>query len=479
MTARPSERSLPYRARGGLRRALAWATPLAALLACVPQNAGYEDVRSVVARTGHEVRWRHIDPAGNSRAEAKAILRAPLTADSAVKLALLNNAELQAAFEELGMARADLVRALALPNPSAEGALLYEDGASPNVELTLSQDLSELIFLPMRNGVAQAELASVKLEVAGRAMDLILEVRKAFYGYLADQQILELRATVLEALKAAATAAEEIHRAGNMTDLDLGSQQVLYEEARVSYSVAETALATSRERLNALLGVWGQDTSWQAAGRLGDPEEISPESLEGRAIERSVELATIRHRFTAAAKRANLARAQGLLPELKAGVVFEREGGEWGYGPVAELELPIFYQGQGEVARAQAEMRREQQLYAAMAVRVRAAMRAVQARASTARERALYLENVLLPMRERILNDTQLQFNAMNTSVFQLLIARRDQVETGRAYVDALREYWLAAANLEQLRAGRIPEGAMAMSSVPTAKATAAGSAVH
>jgi hypothetical protein len=30
-------------------------------------------------------------------------------------------------------------------------------------------------------------------------------------------------------------------------------------------------------------------------------------------------------------------------------------------------------------------------------------------------------------MRERIVNDTQLQFNAMNTSVFQLLIARRDR----------------------------------------------------
>ncbi len=476
-----SNQSPPDGRRGERRltRAIAWVAPLAALFACVPQNAGYEDVRNLVSRTGHEVRWRHVDPAGNSRAEAQAILRAPLTADSAVKLALLNNAELQAAFEELGMARGDLVRALRLPNPSVEGSLLYEDGESPAVELSLSQDLSELIFLPMRNGVAQAEFASIKLDVAGRAMDLILEVRKAFYGYLADQQILQLRATVLEASKASATAAEEIHRAGNMTDLDLGSQQVLYEEARVSYSSAETALATSRERLNTLLGVWEQDTGWQAAGRLNDPEEVSSESLEGQAIERSVELAAIRQRFTAASRRANLARAQGLLPELEAGVAFERDGGEWGYGPVVEVELPIFYQGQGEVACAQAEMRREQQLYVSMGVRVRAAMRAVQARASTARERALYLRDVLLPMRERILNDTQLQFNAMNTSVFQLLMARRDQVETGRAYVDSLKEYWLAAADLEQLRAGRVPEGAMAGSGMPTASAGAAESATH
>jgi cobalt-zinc-cadmium efflux system outer membrane protein len=428
----------------------------------------------VVARTGHDVRWQHLEPTANSSQEAKAILAAPLTSKSAVRLALLNNRELQAAFEELGMARGDLIRALRLPNPSAEGALQYEDEGSPTVELSLSQDLSELIFLPMRSGAAHAQFASVKLEVAGRAMDLILDVRKAFYNYLADQQILELRRTVLEALKASASAAEEIHRAGNMTDLDLTNQQVLHEEAHVSFSSAATALATSRERLNALLGVWGEAASWQVAGRLSEPETTPAENLEGRAVEKSVELAGIRHRFTAAGKRANLARARGLLPELKAGVAFEREAGEWSYGPMAEIEIPIFYQGQGEVERAQAEMRRERELYAAMGVRVRAALRAVQVRAITARERALYFKEVLLPMRQRVLDETQLQFNAMNTSVFQLLTARRDQIEAGRAYVEAQREYWLAAADLEQLLAGRIPSGATAS---PTTSVATAGTA--
>jgi cobalt-zinc-cadmium efflux system outer membrane protein len=50
----------------------------------------------------------------------------------------------------------------------------------------------------------------------------------------------------------------------------------------------------------------------------------------------------------------------------------------------------------------------------------------------------------------------------MNMSVFQLLLARRDQIEAGRAYVEAQREYWIAAADLEQLLAGRIPDGATA-----------------
>ena len=462
--------------RGTLRQTLAWLS-LAFAAACVPPNAGYQDIQNMVSRTGHEVRWRHVDDDGRLDEQARVLLGQPLTADAAVKLALLQNAELQAMFEELGMARGDVIRALRLPNPTAEGGLQYEDGGATNVELTLSQDVSELILLPMRNQAAQAELAAVKLDLAGRAMDFILEVRKAFYGYVADHQILELRKTVLDALLASASAAEAIHRAGNMTDLDLASQQVLYEEARVSYSSAETALATSRERLNALLGLWGKDASWTVAERLPEPEQLSEESLEGPAVARSVELATIRQRFTAAATKADLARVRGWLPELKAGVSFEREDAKWSTGPIAEIELPIFYQGQGEVARAEAEMRRERQLYTGMGVRVRAALRAVQARASAARERTLYLKNTLLPMRERILNETQLQFNAMNTSVFQLLIARRDQIEAGRGYVESLREYWLAKADLEQLLAGRVPEGATKGPNIAAA-APGAGEAV-
>ena len=95
-------------------------------------------------------------------------------------------------------------------------------------------------------------------------------------------------------------------------------------------------------------------------------------------------------------------------------------------------------------------------------------------RANTARERAVQLKNVVLPMRERILSETQLQYNAMSASVFQLLIARRDQIEAGRSYVEALREYWLANADLEQVLAGRVPEGVLAG---PSASLVVAGEA--
>jgi outer membrane protein, heavy metal efflux system len=468
-----------FRARSFALAATALLAISGLLSGCVSRDAGYQDVRKVVAdRTGHDVRWGHVEGDSASQEAVRQLLARPLTAESAVKVALLNSAELQAAFEELGVARADWVTALRLPNPVAEASVRFRKNESATLDFSVTEDLTQLIFLPLRNGAAQAQLEAAQAAVAGRALDLVLQVRAAFYSYLADRQALEFRETVLKALQASATAAKSLHDAGNVTDLDLDTEQVLYDEARVNFAGAQTALATSRERLAALLGVWGKTSDWRVEGRLNDPPEDLPlADLESKAIERSLDLAIIKHRFEAAAKRANLASAEGWLPELKAGAVAEREEKEWSYGPLAEVQVPLFYQGQGEVARARAEMRRQQQLLKARAVQIRASARATAARVAAARDRAVYIKTVLLPARERILNQTQLQFNAMSVSVFQLLLARRDEVETARSYVEALREYWTARAEAEQLRSGRLPSVTPLSSDAPVGEPSGRGSA--
>jgi outer membrane protein, heavy metal efflux system len=448
------------------RGATILASSLGLLSGCVSRDAGYQDVRQVVAsRTGHDVRWSHLDGDSASRDTVRQLLAKPLTAENAVKVALLNSAELQAAFEELGVARADLVSALRLPNPVAEGSVRFRKNEGATLDFAVTEDLTQLIFLALRNGVAQAQLEAAKAAVAGRTLDLVQQARAAFYGYLADRQVLEFRETVLKALEASATAAKSLHEAGNVTDLELDTEQVLFDEARANFAGAQTALAASRERLSALLGLWGKGGDFQIDGRLDDPPADFPlADLESKAIERSLDLSIIKHRFEAAAKRANLATAEGWLPELKAGATAEREEKEWSYGPLAEVQVPLFYQGQGEVDRARAEMRRQQQLLKARAVQIRAAARTTAARVAAARDRAVYIKTVLLPARERILKQTQLQFNAMSVSVFQLLLARRDQIEGARSYVEALREYWTARAEAEQLRSGRLPSLATLMS---------------
>ena len=60
-----------------------------------------------------------------------------------------------------------------------------------------------------------------------------------------------------------------------------------------------------------------------------------------------------------------------------------------------------------------------------------------------------------MPIRQTIVDQTQLTYNAMLVGPFQLLQAKRDQVEAATAYIGALETYWLARTTLEQILAGR------------------------
>jgi len=84
-------------------------------------------------------------------------------------------------------------------------------------------------------------------------------------------------------------------------------------------------------------------------------------------------------------------------------------------------------------------------------------VRAARNRMIAARQRAVYYRRVLLPLRQRIVAQTQLEYNAMLLGVFQLLQAKQQEIDSGKQYVNALRDYWVGRAQLTQILDGRLP----------------------
>lgn len=420
-------------------------------LGCAPRSVDYSSLKSAA-----EARQRSAGVRlAQSDSSVESLLARPLTAESAATLALLNNRKVRAEAEKLGIALGLAAQARRLPNPTLEGAVKFRGKERPELELGAMLDLTSLLLLPLRSQAAGATVNAAKLEAVAALVDLSFEARRAFYTYQAALELLELRRTVLAAFEASADLARRLREAGNVTELDFATQQALYEEAKLEVQAAEIEHTRAREALRALLGLWG-DSDWQAPERLAAPpaQELDLARLENGAVRASLDLAIFRERFGAAARRAQVARIRGFLPELKAGVAAERDE-EWAVGPAFELEVPLLYQGQGELGVARAEMRREQELYADAAVAVRAAARATAFELGERRKAALYYRTVLLPLKQKILDQSQLEYNAMLIGLFQLLSAKRDQVRTAAAYVESLRDYWLSRADAEQLLAGR------------------------
>jgi outer membrane protein, heavy metal efflux system len=431
--------------------------------ASVDLSAGFPEVGAAVEeRSATRLVWNQGTELDQQAAEqVRVLLGRKLTVDDAVQIAMLNNRDLQAIYTDLGLAQADLVQAGLFKNPVLDAAILFPlSGVRPDIQLSVVVSLLDALYVPLRKRVATAQFEEAKLRVTGAVLDFTAQVRRAFYVHQANEQMVELRRTIVQALGASLDVSRRLHEAGNISDLDLIRDRAQTEASKVVLRSAESDVLQSREQLNALLGAWGEDTGWEIDGRMPDipSEPLQVNGVERLALARSIDLSHGKQRIIVAGQQLGYSRASALVPDLNVGAGAEKEGGDsWKVGPAITVPIPLLDQGQARIARAAAELRRAQQEYYAVAVRIRSTARAVEDRIASARDRALYYRDILLPLRERIVNEGQLHYNAMQIGIFQLLRDREQQIETGVAYVEALRDYWLARADLSQIASGRLP----------------------
>jgi len=268
---------------------------------------------------------------------------------------------------------------------------------------------------------------------------------------------------VVDATALSADVARRQHDAGNITDLDLASERALAEQASTDLARAETERAEDREELSALMGLSGSSTAWRIRPRLPDlpAEDVAPEDLETLAVAQRLDLAAAQQRIHRLLLARDLTRRWRLLPTAGLGVAAQREveDGAWSVGPAVELPIPLFDQGQAALASQAAQIRQGEDQRAALAVAIRSQVRRARTRMQHARALAEHYHTVLVPLRERIIRQTQLEYNAMLVGVFQLLTAKREEIDAGRAFIESLRDYWVARTDLETAIGGELPAG--------------------
>lgn len=426
-------------------------------------NAGFAEISaSVEERSAARIYWNNGTELDKEAAEkVQALLKTKLNAERAVQIALVSNQDLQAIYSDLGVAQADLVQAGLLNNPIFDAAVKFptSGGGPPNLELTTVMNFLDLIYLPLRKRVAAARFEETKIRVTGAVLDFAGKVRSAFYSHQANEQLLELRRTIVQALSASLEVSRRLHEAGNISDLDFVRERALTESSKLALRSSEVAVRQSREELNALMGLWGKNTEWQSEERLPDVpvNALSIDDIERVSLARSIDLANARQRIVIAGEQLGYNRSTSLIPELHLGPRGERDGGSWAVGPTLEFTIPLFDQGQARIGRAAADLRRAQQEYYALAIRIRSTARAVRDRVQGARDRVLYYRDIIVPLQERIVNEAQLHYNAMQVGPILLLRAREQQIEAAVAYIEALRDYWLGRGDAGQLLSGRLP----------------------
>lgn len=447
---------------------LAVLPPLVLLSGCAtsaPQAALPAVQQQLADRGQPDVAWP-LTAAERQRSDAAVatLLGAELTPDSAVRIALLNNRALRATFEELGLSQAAVGAASRLPNPSFAAGVRWPDSnpRGPTVEFGLTAPLLESLLLPTRRRIAEDMLVAAQYRVSHEVLVLAAAVRRSTYEVLAQQDLRARLVTIGESTAAAAEFAERQYSAGNISQLERLEIHAAAQESRVQLSRADAELIVLREHLSQLLGLSAGQTGWTLAGALPalPAADLLPDDLERVALDQRLDLAA-RHTQAALAERALAfkVRTRPLPAAIDLGVNTEREGdGNRLTGPHLSAELPLFDQGQPELARLSAESRQAQDLAAALAADIGSEVRIARAALSAARQAAAYHHDTVVPQRAAILRETLLHYNAMQVSVYVLLQAKAAEQAAERAGIEALRDYWLARVDLERALGRRLPD---------------------
>ncbi|HEY1128848.1 MAG TPA: TolC family protein [Roseateles sp.] len=406
------------------------------------------------------------------------LLGQPLSADSAVQVALLNNRGLQASLQELGIAEAEMVQASRLPNPGFSFAKTRRSDER-EIERGFSFDLAHLVALPLARQVEGRRFAAVQRSVAMEMLSLAAETRKAFYTAVAAEQTASYMRDVRATADAGAELAKRLAEAGNWTKLQRAREHGFFSEAVLNAARADAVRVATRERLTRLLGLWGPQVAFVLPGRLPElPTEPQDQpDIEQAAMASRLDVQAAKAMVESTARNLGLSKATRFINVLELG--YQRNGSneaprQTGYE--ISIEIPLFDWGDARIARAEGVYMQSAHRAAKTAVDARSEVREAYQGYRSAYDIARHYRDDIVPTAKRISDENVLRYNGMFISVFELLADARAQIAAVNASIEALRDFWVARADLDMALVGKPSLGTGAAAAVA---GTGAGAAAH
>ena len=422
------------------------------------------------------------------RERVDALLADEMTSDEAAEIVLLNNRELQAAFQDIGVARADLVQSGLLSNPTLAMAFrLPAGGGLTAIDLDIGQSIAELWQIPARRRSAEHSLEQTILRIAHQASALATRAKEAHCAARGAEQRLTIARENHDLTRETFELSEFRQQAGAGNTLDVNLARGALLEAQLAVERARLAASDAKRNLAALLGLTFDAENLALATESPSALRTMPrDELVLAALANRLDVRALREAVGAADERFALERAR-VLPSLEIGLSLEREARgpipdrdvladtarasidagrltapeieprsardaeqNVTLGPGFSLELPIFDQNQAQIARARCVL--EQALHRLDALKT-AITQEVSGVAdqleTTQRIVQLYKEDVL-PQSRQNLDMARESYRAGKTGFLSVLEAERTYLTTRERFASARQQAAEALARLER-----------------------------
>ena len=401
---------------------------------------------------------------------AEPTIPAQLSLDDALRIFRTSGLDLLIAEANVRGAEGDARAARAINNPDLSlgvgRALTNCDGCSaPAVSATLSDQGAISQALTGKHGlrvdVADAALQAARLNRKDASRVLEAGLKQQFLAVVIAEAEFEL---ARETQKSAEKTLEVVKRrvnAGAAADTDLLKAQTDSLALEDQVDASELAVRKAKLDLAFLLGVRSQvpdfkvDDSLVKHARDARPDVGDEPRLLQEAIKHRSDLLSAEYSEKRAKAAADLAR-RTRWPDISLWASYAMQGS----GPNAptpptltigiESLLPIFYQNQGEIQRADADLftqRLQREKVKAQVVNdVESALHALQ----IAQRRVQRMGGTLIETADRSRGLTTMQYERGAASLLELLDAQRTFLTINSSYLQSIADYWNAVFTVEQ-----------------------------
>lgn len=377
-----------------------------------------------------------------------------LTRREAIDSALAHNPQLEAAREQVAEARARVVQAVALPDPSLSGSLDTESrllGPSSSRTLGLGLTVPFPDKIRLRGKVAGADVHAAELGYSLLQQQIGSQTAQAYDALLVALRTERDLRDAVQLAQDFVKRTQARYNAGTAARLDVVKAQVDASQAQNDLIANERDIANARASLNRLIG--------RSLGRPVEPADtLTPppplpdlEDLRARAQALRPEIQTLRAQRQGARAATTLAK-EYWLPDLNVGLSGSGQPGSANsFSTGVSIGFPIFFwqHRSGEVAEA---AHRERELAANavdLAAQVEQDVRNAFADASTALRQVAFIRDELLPETQTAHRIAATSYALGGSSALDVLSARRDLIAAQTQYSQALGAANDAIARLE------------------------------
>jgi cobalt-zinc-cadmium efflux system outer membrane protein len=386
-----------------------------------------------------------------------------LTMEEAVTIALCNNALFLETLAELGVARAEVVQAGVVPNPTL--TLLFPSG-SKQLEFTAKLATEVLWLRPRRLKAAKLDYTRTAEALVQNGLNLIRDVKLAFVDAVAAEQRLRLaeEAAVLSA-KIEKLARARV-AAGDVSELEAGPAGIDTLQAQEIAGRSQHEVTIARERLRHLLGLGLDRRSFRIVDHGGPPRvppAVAPlvkQALASRPDLRAAEIAVERAAAGQGLARAEIFQLTAALDANRTtvptnGGTGDRQRIEAGAG--LDVTIPILNQNQGGRARAGAQLAKAARQYATLRDRIILEVREAHVRCLLAQESYGTWHARILPPLVQSVAQAEQAYEVGNVNLLLALENTRRLSDARAREAAAAADLRRATAELERAIGGRVP----------------------